>query len=290
MAASIAPNTQSVYNNALSAFNEFRHNYNLNVTWPAPQEHITLFIAYHSELGNSPATIISYIAGISFYHKIQNLPDPTASFVIKKLLEGVKRTRKRLDLRAPITESILRKICEVLPQICFSEYEACLFRAAFLLAYFGLLRVSEIVFTNQIQAHRPLLNTDVQLIDESKAVLVSIRISKTNQRGPPSILRIPLSGDPLICCVTAIKHYLHLRPVSAHYFFSHINGSPLTRSQFCGVLAKANRVLRLPSNIYTSHSFRIGRATVLASRGIPNDIIKKLGRWTSDVVHQYIRL
>ena len=69
-----------------------------------------------------------------------------------------------------------------------------------------------------------------------------------------------------------------------------MNESPLTRSQFTDVLAKAIRCLGLPTQVYTSHSFRVGRASDLASKGVPNETIKKLGRWKSNVVERYIRL
>ena len=218
------------------------------------------------------------------------MDDPTAVFIVKKLLEGFRRTCQRRDVRAPITEAVLQKIYSVLPDICFSTYESCLFKAAYLVAYFGLLRVSEIVFTNQINANRPLLYSDVQVTDGSQAVLISIRVSKTDQSGAPKILRIPRSGNPSLCCVTAVQNYLHLRPCHSQYFFSHMNGSPLTRSQFTGVLAKAIRCLGLPAQVYTSHSFRIGCASDLASKGLSNETIKKLGRWKSDAVERYIRL
>lgn len=103
-------------------------------------------------------------------------------------------------------------------------------------------------------------------------------------------MRIPAADNPAFCCVAAVRHYLRLRPAGAHYFFSHSNGTPLTRSQFSAVLAKAVRVLGLPPHIYTSHSFRIGRATDLASRGVNSDSIKKLGRWKSDAMETYIHL
>ena len=56
------------------------------------------------------------------------------------------------------------------------------------------------------------------------------------------------------------------------------------------VLGKSIRFLGLPSYIYTSHSFRIDRATELASKGTSNDNVKKLGRWASDVVDRYSQL
>ena len=71
--------------------------------------------------------------------------DTTTTFIVKKILEGCRRTRPQRDVRAPITEAMLGKLCAVLPGICFSRYETILFKAAFLTAYFGLLRVSEVV-------------------------------------------------------------------------------------------------------------------------------------------------
>ena len=290
LSASVAANSQIVYKNALSAFTTFRQRYNFPDAWPSPVEHVALFISYCFETGYSPSTIATYVSGISFYHKTHNLEDPTAVFIVKKLLEGFRRKRQRRDVRAPIIEAILQKICSVLSDICFSTYESCLFKASYLPAYNGLLRVSEIVFTNHINANRPLLFSDVQFTDGSQAVLISIRVSKTNQSEAPTILRIPRSGNPSLCCVTAVQNYLRLRPCHSQYFFRHINGSPLTWSQFTGVLAKAIRCLGLPTQVYTSHSFRIGHASDLASKGVSNETIKKVGRWKSDVMERYIRL
>lgn len=289
LSASISVNSQTVYKNALSAFARFRHQYNFPNTWPSPVEHIIFFVSYCFNSGYSPSTITTYISGISFYHKLRDINDPTATFIVKKLLEGCKRIRPRKDVRAPITEEILSKICIVLPDICYSSYESCLFKAAYLTAYYGLLRVSETVFTSQIQADRPLQSSDVQVIESSLALIISIRVSKTNQAGPPTVLRIPASRDPTLCCVRAVQHYLSIRPHS-RYFFCHVNGAPLTRTQFSGILTKAIRVISLPTELYSSHSFRIGRATDLAAKGVSSDAIKKLGRWRSNAVERYIRL
>lgn len=145
------------------------------------------------------------------------------------------------------------------------------------------------VFTNHAQSDKPLAVSDIQVVDDATALLVTIRYSKTNQRGRPTTLRIPISNNPAVCCVSAVKHYLKLRPVGCQYFFCHANNLPLTRSQFSAVLAKAVFSLGLPSNVYTSHSFRIGRATTLSAKGVSNEIIKTLGRWKSAAFEGYIR-
>lgn len=279
-----------MYSNALTVFKNFRQSYNFGETWPVSVKHLSLFLCFCFEVGYSPSTIATFISGISTFHKIHSWEDPSSAFIIRKLLEGCRRLRKRHDIRAPITESILSKISQILPNICFSSFEVNLFRAAFFLAYYGLLRVSEIVLTHPKQADRALLFSDIHIEEGSKALLVTIRISKTNQSGPPTKLRIPASNNQHLCCVSSIQQYLNLRPAGSPYFFVHCNGMPLTRSQFSGVLAKTVRYLGLPSQLYPSHSFRIGRATELAAQGISSDRIKAMGRWKSNVVERYIRL
>ena len=61
------------------------------------------------------------------------------------MLTGMSRSKsKSKDSRLPITYNILKEITSVLPTICSSDYEICLFTAAFVLAFFAFLRVDEI--------------------------------------------------------------------------------------------------------------------------------------------------
>lgn len=284
LSASLTSNSQAVYANALPAFTAFLYCYSFPDMWPSHIEHIILFVAYSFDLGYSPSTIATYISGISFYHKFYNLDAPTALTIIKKLLEGCKIIRPRQDVRAPIIEPILEQI--YLPNICM---KANFLRPSIWQLTLILLCISELVFTKQTQANRSLLSSDVQVVDNSQARTVSIRFSKTNQSGAPTVLRIPASSSSL-CCIKLVERYQNLRPSDSRYFFSHVDGTPLTRSQLSSILTKAIRILGCPSQLYTSHSFHIGRANDLVVMGVQNDTIKKLGRWPTDSVEEYIRL
>ena len=206
------------------------------------------------------------------------------------MLEGSKRLHKSKDSRAPITEGTLTSIVGSLTQICTSEYETKLFKAAYLLTYHGLLRVSEVVFTTVFQKQKPLIRSDITFESDFKAVKIRIRMSKTNQTGQSTILRIPVAKDQNMCCVQALCNYLDVRPSDQIYLFCHANSLPLTQYQFSAVLSKTIKALGLPIQHYKTHSFRIGRATTLSAQGVPTEAIKKLGRWKSNCVSSYIRL
>lgn len=284
----MASNTIATYRTAIASLNKFRQLYSLPQIWPVPLNHTLLFLAYCFDQGHSPSTLYTYCSGISAVHKLNGWSDPTDSHAVKKLLEGSRRSRIRIDPRLPICEVLLAKICYILPQICYDKYEFNLFRAAFTLAYFGLLRVSELVFTSQSQANRPLFVSDVQF-NKYSTISIKIRTSKTHQSGKPVILNIPTADMTDICCVRSARSYMSMRPNCGGYFLCHSNKSPLTRYQFSCILSKAIAKLGLQNNHYKTHSFRIGRATDLSLKGVPSETIKKMGRWSSDTYKKYIR-
>ena len=287
LGASLSGNTKTVYSNALKRFSDFRSQYTLANVWPVPVSVMAFFVSFCYQQGYSPSSVMTYMSAISFVHKLRNIDDPVDSFIIRKLLEGFKRLQSKKDLRAPITEDILIKIIQSLPFICYNQYELALFQSVYSLAYFGLFRVGEMVFTDHRQSGYPLTFDDITLASQS--LTVRIRISKTNQCGRPVFLNIPSNSSKLICPVFAMQKYLSLRGSFSGNLFCHANRLSLTRYQFGAILSKALSQIGLSSKFYKSHSFRIGRATSLAISGVPSDQIKKLGRWKSNVFSSYIR-
>ena len=148
---------------------------------------------------------MTYMYGLSYFQKLNGVPSLFDSFLIKNILAGYKRLYSRKDLRAPITREILGKICNALPDICKSVYECKLFTATYSLAYFGLFRVSELVFTSEMQSDCPLKIEDIACNEQCTAITVCLRKSKTSKM--PVTLRIPSDSQFEICCVRAIQRY-----------------------------------------------------------------------------------
>lgn len=278
------------YETALKNFSLFRDKYSLDCIWPVPLHHIVSYISYCAELGYAPSSINLYISAISFKHKIHQWFDHTQSFLVKKLLEGYKRQKTCKDNRAPITYDILKEICHHLPSVCHTHYEAKLFTAAYTLAYYGLLRVSELVVTKLSQLHRAIRIDDLTIESGNKALRLKIRISKSNQYGNPTTIRIPQSQSQEVCCVKSITEFLNIRSKASQVLFCHEDGQPLTRSQFSAVLSKTLQSANITNGKYRSHSFRIGRASELSAQGVPDEYIRSMGRWASAAYTTYLRL
>ena len=164
-----------------------------------------------------------------------------------------------------------------------------MFQAVYSLAYFGILRVNELVVNTVSQVGHVLFAKDVLFEPSSKALTICIRSSKTQQAGPPVRIRIHDSIDN-ISCFQLIKELDQVRPKHCGLFFCHENGDPLTRSQFSGVLCKTLKHCGIMSGYYKSHSFRIGKASQLSVQGVLDDNIKIMGRWSSSAYKSYLRL
>ncbi|CAG2198938.1 unnamed protein product [Mytilus edulis] len=95
---SLAPNTIQAYQRALNALAKFRDSFDLDHSFPIPLNHITQFIAYMSCLDMAPSTVKCYISAISFYNKINNYEDMSQLFVVRKMIDGMARSKlKRPD-------------------------------------------------------------------------------------------------------------------------------------------------------------------------------------------------
>ena len=144
------------------------------------------------------------------------------------------------------------------------------FSAAYVLAFFGFFRVGELTVPKQKskELSRVLSVNDVSFV--KGAMLVTIRYSKTDQRGSGTTLKIYPSNLG-VCPVNFMCQFLRLRPKVNGPLFCHLDEKPLTRYQFTAVLQKTLRTLHPDLVGYRSHSFRIGAAVRAASLGWPSE-------------------
>ena len=270
------------------ALYDFRNKFGLVNMWPVPIYDLCNFIAYLFQLKSSHSTIKCYLAGISFFSKINQFEDNAQKFVIKKLLEGIKRSGPvAKDTRLPITKELLLSVVRILNLTCSSEYEIKLYKAAFSLAYHGLLRIGELAVSNR-QTDHTISISDVAF-SHNGDLRVQIPSSKTDQLGAGCVIFLQCQPNSEICPCNLMRLFLKDRPPVPGPLFCHYNGKALTRYQFVSVLKKSLERIGVNGTRYSSHSFRIGRATSLSMEGVPDEMIMQLGRWKSSAYKFYIR-
>ena len=152
------------------------------------------------------------------------MADPTAAFVIRKLLQCAAKLSPSVDSRAPITQSILSLIVRSAPNVTDCYYHNMLISARYLFAFHASLRVWEIVVISADQKSTVLQVHQVTIrLTECIVVLYTYK----NYNGPPC--RWVISADDS----------------------SELRGSapsPLSLSW-----------ADVSTTIYKGHSFRIGR-------------------------------
>jgi len=236
--ASLAPATFSAYGNALSHYQQFHAVYYSNKPLlPILPAQLAQFITVCHHRPLQPSTITSYLPAISYIHNIHGLPNPRDSFILQKLMKNLRRHQSR-DKRQPFTLDSLKGLVSTLKTQVATGYDRLLFRAMFLLAFFGLLRVGEIASSRQAIPN-VILRENI-LVHRTNKIATSIAIHLhhfKHSRGRSATIHV--SRQTLhrsICPVHAILRYLqHTKHVHGPLFI-HEFGQPVFKSTFCSVL------------------------------------------------------
>ena len=231
------------YNQGIRSYESFAQRFNIAICWPIHESIIPHFVADLSLSGKAFATVKNYLAGISAKHKINGWPDPTKSFLVSKLLNGLSRAVPSKDTRRPITVSCLKQIVDCLTTVCCNTFEADLFKALFSVTFFGFFRVSELLGQSKsMMGGRPAVQLEDVEVTMPKA---SIRLlgSKTDQQRKGHLIVLDhVSSAWEICPVLLLLSYLTKRPGTSGPLFVHLDGSQVTRYQFQAVLKKSSTI------------------------------------------------
>ena len=119
-------------------------------------------------------------------------------------------------------------------------------------------------------------------------MVITLRSSKTDPFRAGQSLLIA-RADSSLCTVTAMQHYFQFVSPPPGPLFIFRSGRLLTRSAVTSLLRDAARHAGLPFHSLKGHSFRIGAASSAAAAGLPDWLIKVMGRWSSDCYQLYIR-
>ncbi|XP_069591863.1 uncharacterized protein [Ranitomeya imitator] len=242
------------------------------------------FLARLQASGVSGAAARNRISGVAFHFKLRGCPDSTKHFLIAQVLKGWRRASARSDQRRPISFTLLSNLVRVSGSVCDSTYEATLISAAFSLAFFGAMRVSEILPSSRCRAGGLQLE-DLLICDDGLRVRVCR--SKTDQEGRGVWFPLfAIKGS--ICPLSLMRSYMQIRGNGLQLFI-HENGSPLFACQFLAILRQALTFLGLPAAEFGTHSFRIGAATEASRAGLFESDIQRVGRWRSRCFISYIR-
>ena len=239
-----------------------------------------MFVVHLIRKQSHPNSIAPILSGLAYFHKIRNFPDPFQSFVIKQLLQaGRKISISSPVKRKPISEDLLLSLVDSMFGLGLPPYDFSLFSTMFLFAFYFGLRISE--FTS---SRHNLSFTDVSVSDES----VTITFHSFKHSKQPSLPHILKPTNLRYCPWQSARTYISKRPAIHGPFFISA-GQPVSPKTFSSLLKRLIHLCNKQDDYYSPHSFRIGAATHWFKKGLSEERIRFLGRWSSNAFLSYIR-
>ena len=143
---SLSPGTIKTYERQWDKFQTFVLDVlHKQFVMPASPYILAKYASYLCLAGYSYSTILSTLSVVSFAHKIRGLGDPASSFLIHKILIGIRKKLAKPDSRKPITEVMLKKMLVLIDMAWKGEYTGVMLRAIFTLMFHLGLQVGEVV-------------------------------------------------------------------------------------------------------------------------------------------------
>ncbi len=280
--ASLSASSLKTYNAVWAEFAKFiNERFKIISPMYASAGHVLMFLSTLARRGLAATTIVSKFSALSFAFKMFCMTDITKQFVLQKFMSGFKKLKPSKDIRVPVTLDLLHKMCNMISSLGYSGYKTALFQAMLVMAFHGFLRPGEITGSS---------NNNLQL---SHCMLNAYSVKLTffqfkHHTGPPYSVKIKATNDNF-CPVLTMSKYLKLRGHVEGPLFCYPPNAPVSYAQFYMLVTQVKTALQIHGKL-TPHSFRIGAATWAAMQGASDDVIKRMGRWSSDAFKGYIRI
>jgi len=277
--STFADNTVRTYRSHLNSYFDFCCKMCIPPV-PVTERQVALYAAYLARR-LKPSSVRQYLNIIRILHLESGLDHPfKESWLVKTTLKGIEREKGcEVHRKSPVTPEMLLQLKSQLNLNCKSD---CIFWAACLVMFFGLLRRSNLFGVGARTTECKQLTRDCFVVDgNSSAVTVLVQWSKTNQfKQRVQKILLPVMHPHPLCPASAVvdmfKRTDNRGPKSQAF--------PLTPQAFT---ARLKTLFEGRSDV-TSHSFRRGGATWALSCGVPGEIIKMMGDWQSTCYLTYL--
>ena len=240
----------------------------------------------------SVSMIENYVSAIKAHFVLHDLSFTVFEHPKLKYFLKVLRINRPLTVKPHNIISIDRLV--QISQACDNVTNGPVFRAVFLVGFFGFCRLSNLA-PHALAAFDPSRHlTGEDIFFTKKFVKVLLKWSKTIQtRDRVECITLPKLHNKLICPHSALKALFKAYSMSSStsvFQIPSLRGNiTLTDSRVRKVLKSINQSLGLNPAFHTFHDFRRSGATLAYNSHIPIQDIKRHGTWSSDCVWRYIQ-
>lgn len=278
--ASKADNTRKAYATDWQHFEEWC-NAGGEVSLPAFPETVARYISALAD-SRKPSTIQRRLASISVAHHAAGYPSPASAPIVRATMQGIRRTLGMAQRQAsPLMVEHVRRAVSLMGDSPQDTRD----KAILLLGLAGAFRRSELVAL------------DVADLDfRDQGVVVTLRMSKTNQERGTETKDIGYGAHAGTCPVRALRRWLDIGGISEGPVFRPIavrregNQNRLGDRAIARIVKGAAQRIGLPPETFSGHSLRAGFVTQGYREGIAEaDIMQQTGHRSREVLGKYRR-
>ena len=276
-----ARNTSKAYRSDLQDFVDWCRVNGLNHL-PAEPSTVALYITDLAERGRRTSTIRRRLSAIKMLMESSGFENPAGDQLVKATMAGIYREKGSApNHKKPLLMDEIKKMMEELSSTLIGQRD----RALLLLGFAGAFRRSELVALN------------LEDVDFNKAgLIVTMRRSKTDQKGEGYKKGIPYGSNIPTCPVRVLQNWLEQSKINSGALFRSINKSGvlqesrLSDRDVARILKRVAHRAGLNPDDFSAHSLRSGFATQAAINLARFDKIMDQGGWKSELtVKRYIR-
>ena len=266
---------------------------------PLSEETTLRFIYWLAKDRNLKAnTINSYLAGIRQLHVARGFPDPKIrSDAVNLVLKGLKNkenkeNRKKETDRKPITRDTMALLKSRIRSWKTSPTNQRMVWAVATNLFHGAFRIGELLpaKSSEFDPDFELMTDDVHMTDRSNQF--RLKCPKEDRSGKSTIVDVYATGGPF-CPVHALRRWRQLIGdwTEKQPAFRWEDGRTFTQNQFRKIIdERLQGVMEKPSQVFCTHSFRIGAASMMGTLGYDDEDVKAVGRWSSRAFEKYMKL
>ncbi len=294
LAHSLAEATRAGYKSAVASLARFCTQQKLTLSFPVSADTLALWMASNAS-ALTYSTIRVYLHGIGTTHVELGYASPLDSKLIWRMFTAVKRLQgaKAAQQKLPVTTELLQRLDPFQTQGSVAGLSK---RAAMWLGTCGLLRSGEFAVRGKHacvlqRQHLVFLNDAMKdalppaAWQHATCVRVHIAASKTDpfRQGVDVLV-----GNKQ--AVRAMATYLTRRGITAGTdpLFVGADGALSVAELVAHMRALLQAAGVRQASKYAGHSFRRGGATSLHYAGVPDSLIRVMGRWRSFTFARYI--
>ena len=286
--------THTMYASGLLNFMVFCDQKNIPEKDRAPASQL-LIMSFISTLAAtySGSAISNYVYGVRAWHLLHSVPWKISKPELEVLLKAAEKltpSPSRRKKQHPYTINFMlavRNNMDLSTPLGASAF-ACLATCFFTTGHIGEFTIQRLDgFNPKFHVSKNQLSYD-QNQEGQQVTVLHLPCTKASPQGEDVCWA---KQDRLMDPNTVLAHHLEVNdpPQDRHLFaYCHKNRHwPLTKSKFLAELARAARAAGLEP--LQGHGIRIGSTLEYLLRGVPFDMMKVKGRWSSDAFTLYLR-